>query len=80
MKRIIVGMNEAQRKLYAAPSFFRHMGFGCDPTDTIMIYYKDYYLTKEEGNLMKHHMAVLRAIPIKFTVETVTEGGLSNER
>lgn len=72
MKRIIVGINEARRKLYAAPSFFYHMGFGVDPTEGIMIYYKDYYLTKEEGNLMKHHMAVLRAIPIKFTVETVT--------
>lgn len=72
MKRIIVGMNEARKKLYAAPAFFRHMGFGCDPTDSIMIYYKNYYLTKEEGNLMEHHMAVLRAIPIKFTVETVT--------
>lgn len=73
MKRIIVGMNEARRKLYSAPSFFDHMGFGVDPTEGIMIYYKNYYLTKEEGNLMEHHMAVLQAIPIKFTVETITK-------
>lgn len=73
MKRIIVGMNEARRKLYAAPSFFRHMGFGCDPTDSIMIYYRDYYFTKEEGNLFKRHMKVLRSVQIKFTVEESNE-------
>lgn len=76
MKRIIVKMKDAKEKLYAAQSFFDAMHFGVDDgvDDTGLIYCKSYYGTKSEGNLMERHIAVLKSIPIKFKIETITGG------
>lgn len=76
MKRIIVKVKDAKEKLYSASTFFDAMHFGIDDARDGMdlVYCKSYYFTKEEGNLFERHIIVLKSIPIKFKIETITGG------
>lgn len=76
MKHIIVKMKDAKEKLDSTATFFDALHFGIDDgrEDTDLVYCKSYYFTKAEGNLFERHITVLKSIPIKFAVETVTGG------
>ncbi len=75
MKRIIVRIKDAKEKLYSASTFFDAMLFGVDDARDGMdlVYCKNYYFTKTEGNLFDRHVTILKSIPIKFNVELINE-------
>ena len=69
-RQIIVKAKNAEKKVYAADSFFNAMHFGVGDSEGEKIYYKNYYLTLVDGDLFERHQTVLKSIRIKYIVET----------